>query len=106
MTARPHVTQTWSRRFMFEPLYPQDRPRLVVPAPFLGVALQRGAGNNGPVSAVTACSFLNGPGVRCGMGWSSAWPERVIGVAGPLADLAALIPLGLPGVPGPLQLRG
>jgi len=37
-----------------------------------------------------ASSFLNCPGVRCGTGWSSAWPERVIGVARPLADLAAL----------------
>jgi hypothetical protein len=65
-----------------------------------------GAGNNGPVSTAAASSLLNGPGVRCGMGWSSAGPERVIGVTGPLADLAALMPLGLPGVPGPLQLRG
>jgi hypothetical protein len=38
-------------------------------------------------------------------GWSSAWPERVVGVAGALADLAALVSLGLPGVPGLLQLR-
>ena len=38
-------------------------------------------------------------------GWS-AWPERVVGVARPLAGLAALVPLGLPGVPGPLQLQG
>jgi len=65
-----------------------------------------GTGNNGPVSTATASSFLNGPGVRCGAGWSSAGPKRVIGVAGPLADLAALVPLGLPGVPGSLLLRG
>jgi hypothetical protein len=31
------------------------------------------------------------------------WPERVAGVARPLAGLAALVPLGLQGVPGPLQ---
>ena len=63
----------------------------------------RGAGNNGPVNTVTASSFLNA-GTR--VGWS-AWPERVVGVAGPWADLAALVSLGLPGgVPGPLQLRG
>jgi hypothetical protein len=66
----------------------------------------RGAGNNRPVSTAMASSFLNCPGVRCGTGWSSARPERVVGVAGPLADLAALVSLGLPGVPGPLQLRG
>ena len=39
--------------------------------------------------------------LRCGAGW----PERVAGAAGPLADLAALVSLGLPGIPGPLQLR-
>src|SRR5580692_8655366 len=66
----------------------------------------RDAGNNGPVSTATASSFLNGPGVRGGTGWPLAFPERVVGVAGPLADLAALVPFGLPGVPGPLQLRG
>ena len=66
----------------------------------------RGAGNNRAVSTATASSFLNCPGVRGGTGWSLAWPERVVGVAGPLADLAALVSLGLPGVPGPLQLRG
>src|SRR6266851_7613107 len=65
-----------------------------------------GAGNSGPVSTATASSFLNCPGVRCGTGWSLAWPERVAGVAGPLADLAALVSPGLPGVPGPRQLRG
>jgi len=52
-----------------------------------------------------ASSFLNGPGVRCGTRWSLA-PERVVGAAGPLADLAALVALGLPGIPGPLQLWG
>src|SRR5260370_23777600 len=35
-----------------------------------------GAGNNGPISTAMASSFLNGPGVCCGMGWSSAWPDR------------------------------
>jgi hypothetical protein len=50
-----------------------------------------------------ASSFLNGPGVR--HGWSLAWPERVAGAAGPLADLVALVSLGPPGVPGPLQAR-
>jgi hypothetical protein len=65
-----------------------------------------GAGSNGPVSTATASSFLNCPGVRCGTGWSSAWPERVVAVAGPLADLAASVSPGLPGVPGPLQLPG
>ena len=60
-----------------------------------------GAGNNRPMSTATASSFLN----AAGTGWSLAWPERVAGVAGPLADLAALVSLGLPGVPGPLQLR-
>ena len=39
--------------------------------------------------------------LRCGAGW----PERVAGAARPLADLAALVSLGLPGIPGPLQLR-
>ena len=39
-------------------------------------------------------------------GWSSAWPERVVGAAGPLADLAAPVSLGLAGIPGPLRLRG
>jgi hypothetical protein len=38
--------------------------------------------------------------------WPSAWPERVVAVEGPLADLAALESPGLPGVPGPLQLPG
>ena len=66
----------------------------------------RGAGNNGPVSTARSSSFLNCPGVRCGTRWSSAWPERVVGIAGPLAELAALVSLGLPGVPGPLQLQG
>src|SRR5208282_6759918 len=66
------------------------------------VAPSRGAGNNRPMSTATASSFLN----AAGTGWSLAWPERVVGVAGPLADLAALVSLGLPGVPGPLQLRG
>lgn len=66
-----------------------------------------GAGSNGPVSTATASSFLNCPGVRsCGTGWSSAWPERVVAVEGPLADLAASESPGLPGVPGPLQLPG
>jgi hypothetical protein len=65
-----------------------------------------GAGRNGPVSTAAASSFLNCPGVRCGTGWSSAWPERVVAVAGPLADLAAPVSPGLPGVPGPLQLPG
>ena len=55
----------------------------------------RGAGNNGPVSTATASSFLNCPGVRYGTGWSSAWPERVVAVAGPLADLAASVSPGL-----------
>ena len=32
-------------------------------------------------------------------------PERVVGVAGPLADLAALLSPGLPGIPGSLELR-
>jgi len=36
----------------------------------------RGAGNNGPAGTAQASSFLNCPGVRCGPGWSSAWPER------------------------------
>src|SRR5260370_41757494 len=67
--------------------------------PGAGAGWSRGAGNNGPVSTATASSFLNA-------GERSAWPERVVGVAGPLADLAALVSLGLPGVPGPLQLRG
>jgi bifunctional DNA primase/polymerase-like protein len=62
-----------------------------------------GAGNNRAVSTVTASSFLNAAG-RLG-GWS-AWPERVVGIARPLAGLAALVSLGLPRVPGPLQLRG
>src|ERR1019366_9686407 len=65
-----------------------------------------GAGNNGPVSTARASSFLNCPGGAVARGWSLAWPERVAGVAGPLADLAALVSLGLPGVPGPLQVRG
>jgi hypothetical protein len=86
-------------------------PRLGGRAP-LGAELERvartgrGAGNNRAMSTATAFSFLNGPGVRCGMGWPSAGPERVVGVAGPLGDLAALVSLGLPGIPGPLQLRG
>ena len=75
-------------------------------APAVQATGERGAGNNGPVSTATASSFLNGPGVRGGTGWPLAWPERVVGVAGPLADLAALVSLGLPGIPGPLQLRG
>ncbi len=65
----------------------------------------RGAGNNGPVSTAKASSFLNCPGGAVARG-ALAWPERVVGVAGPLADLASLVSLGLPGVPGPLQLRG
>jgi hypothetical protein len=65
----------------------------------------RGADKNHAMNTAIASSFLNGPGVRCGTGWSSAGPERVIGAAGPLADLAALVPLGLPGVPGALQLQ-
>src|SRR6266567_2978064 len=55
---------------------------------------------------VMASSFLNCPGVRSGTGVVVSVAERVAGVAGPLADLAALVPPGLPGVPGPLQLRG
>ena len=43
---------------------------------------------------------------RRAAGWSSAWPERVIGVCSPLAALTAPVPFGLAGVPGPLQLRG
>jgi hypothetical protein len=35
--------------------------------------------NNRAVSAATASSFLSCPGVRCGTGWLSARPERVIG---------------------------
>jgi hypothetical protein len=66
----------------------------------------RGAGNNRAVSTATASSFLNCSGVRCGTGWSSAWPERVIGVCSPLAGLTAPVPFVLVGVPGPLQLRG
>jgi hypothetical protein len=70
-------------------------------------ARYRCAGNDGPVSTAKASSFLNCPGVRGGTGgWSLAWPERVVGVAGPLVNLAALVSLGLPGVPGPLQLQG
>jgi hypothetical protein len=65
-----------------------------------------GAGNNRAMSTATASSFLNCPGVRCGTGWWSAWPERVIGVCSPLAGLTAPAPFGLVGVPGPLQLRG
>jgi hypothetical protein len=64
-----------------------------------------GTGNNGSVSTAMASSFLNGPGALW-HGWSSAWPGRVIGVAGPLADLATQVSLGLPGIPGPLQLQG
>jgi len=63
----------------------------------------RGTGNNRAVSTAAASSFLGGPGLRRGTGWSSARPERVAGVAGPLGGLAALVS---PGVPGPLQLRG
>src|SRR6266516_5605504 len=55
---------------------------------------------------VMASSFLNCPGVRSGTGVAVSVAERVAGVAGPLADLAALVPPDLPGVPGPLQLRG
>ena len=68
------------------------------------IAGLRGAGNNGPVSTATASSLLNCPGARCDTGWSLAWPERVAGVAGPLAALAALVSPGLPCVPGLLQL--
>jgi hypothetical protein len=59
--------------------------------------------NNRPVSTAIASSFLN----WCFLWqeWSLAWPERVVGVAGPLADLAALVSLGLPGIPGSLELR-
>jgi hypothetical protein len=79
-----------------------------VRSPDLGVpcAAIWGAGKNGSVSTATASSFLNCPGVRCGTGWSLAWPERVAGAAGPPTDLAAPVSPGLPGVPGPLQLRG
>src|ERR1039457_2055563 len=51
----------------------------------------RCAGNNGPVSTARASSFLKCPGGAVARGWSLAWPERVVGVAGPLADLAALV---------------
>ena len=44
----------------------------------------RRAGNNRAVSTAMASSFLN---AGTAGGWS-AWPERVVGVAGPLADLA------------------
>jgi len=43
---------------------------------------------------------------RGGTGVSLAWPERVVGVAGSLVNFAAPVSLGLPGVLGPLQLRG
>jgi hypothetical protein len=46
-----------------------------------------GAGNNRAISTATASSCLNCPGERCGTGWSSAWPERVVGVCSPLAGL-------------------
>ena len=68
-----------------------------------GSRFVRGAGNNRAVGTVMASSFLNAAG-RLG-GWS-AWPERVVGVARPLAGLAALVSPGLPRVLGPLQLRG
>ena len=62
-----------------------------------------GCGNNRPVSIAIASSFLN----WCFLWqeWSLAWPERVAGVAGPLADLATLLSVGLPGIPGSLELR-
>jgi hypothetical protein len=68
--------------------------------------IRGGAGNNGPVSTARVSSFLNCPGGAVTRGWSLAWPERVVGVAGSLVNFAALVSLGLPGVPGPLQLRG
>jgi len=52
------------------------------------LAPTRGAGNNAPISTAVASSFLNGPWCALWHGWSLAWPERVAGVAGPLADLA------------------
>ena len=36
----------------------------------------------------------------------SARSERVVGVGGPLAGFSTPVPFVLPGVPGPLQLRG
>jgi hypothetical protein len=51
-----------------------------------------------------ASSFLNCPGGAVARGWSLAWPGcrcgRVVG------QFTALVSLGLPGVPGRLQLRG
>ena len=47
-------------------------PREAEPERAIGRDQNRGAGNNGPVSTLTASSFLNCPGVRCGPGWSSA----------------------------------
>jgi hypothetical protein len=41
-----------------------------------------GASNNRPMSTATVSSFLNAGG------WS-AWPKRIVGLARPLASLAA-----------------
>jgi len=90
-------------------LRPPSTPLSVVrvvrpPAGHIRSVPSGGAGNNGPVSTAVASSFLNGPGaLRSGR--PLARPERVTGVAGPLADLAALVSPSLPGIPGPLQVR-
>src|SRR5450759_2566639 len=64
----------------------------------------RGSGSNRSRDGATASSLLN----TAWHAWEgqSARSERVVGVGGPLAGFSTPVLFVLPGVPGPLQLRG
>ena len=83
------------------PLRPSAAARITEPSFVSWSRGTWGAGNNRAVSAATASSFLN---AGTAGGWS-AWPERVVGVGGPLLRLAALVSLGLPGIPARSSCR-
>lgn len=89
------------------PLDPADIARLSPlghPTINLDGRYRRGAGNNGVMNRIRPSSFPERPWCALWHGWSLAWPERVVDVAGPLAALAALVSLGPPSIPSPLQL--